>query len=101
MKRLLIQTKKGLATITGILFFATLINSVSQTIPANVVEANQDENIVGNLSISTSIELEERVLARNIVVDEVPVYKYVPDSTKVRDVREYLESRNSPLAEYA
>ena len=62
MKRLLIQTKKGLATITGILFFATLINSVSQTIPANVVEANQDENIVGNLSISTSIELEERVV---------------------------------------
>lgn len=101
MKRLLIQTKKGLATITGILFFATFVNSVSQTIPANIVEANQDENIVGNLSISTSIELEERVLVRNIVVDEVPVYKYVPDSTKVRDVREYLESRNSPLAEYA
>ncbi len=71
MKRLLIQSRKGLASITGILFFATFINSISQTIPTSYVQANQNE--IGNLSISTSIELEERVLTRNIIANEVPV----------------------------
>ena len=99
MKRLLIQSRKGLASITGILFFATFINSISQTIPTSYVQANQNE--IGNLSISTSIELEERVLTRNIIANEVPVYTYVPDSTKVRNIREFLEKRNSPLAQYA
>jgi hypothetical protein len=101
MKRLLIQSKKGLATITGILFFATIVNSVSETIPTNYVEAKQNDSVVGNLSISTSVELEERVIVRNMAVNEIPTYTYQPDSTKVRNVREYLEGRNSPLAQYA
>lgn len=101
MKKLLIQSKKGLATITGILFFATIVNSFSETIPTSYVEARQNDNVVGNLSISTSVELEEKVIVRNIAVNEIPTYTYVPDSTKVRNVRQYLEGRNSPLAQYA
>lgn len=101
MEKLLIKSKKGLATITGILFFATFVNSITQAVPTNYVQANESEEVVGNLSISTSVELEERVLVRNINANEVPVYTYVPDSTKVKNVRQYLEGRNSPLAQYA
>ena len=101
MEKLLIKSRKGLASITGILFFATFVNSISQAVPTNYVQANQNEDIVANLSISTSVELEERVILRNINANHIPLYTYAPDSTKVRNVREYLEGRNSPLAQYA
>ena len=101
MKRLLIKSRKGLASITGILFFATIVNSISEIIPTNYVQANQSESVVGNLSISTNVELEEKVLVRNMPINKIPTYTYVPDSTKVNNIREYLNRRNAPLAEYA
>ena len=97
MNNLLIKGNKTLATITGILFFGILLNNISVSTPVNYVEANQLE--VGTLSISTSIDAEEKLTAKEIEVYHTPAY--IPDPVKVANVRDYLNGRNAPLAEYA
>jgi hypothetical protein len=98
MKKLLIKGKKTLTIITGILFGAILMNNFSNRVPVNYVEASGSNNI-GNLSISTSVEIEENVVIKEAVIDQTPQYK--PDSKKVENVRKYLAGRQAPLAEYA
>lgn len=98
MKNLLIKGNKALAIITGILFFGVAINNISISTPLNYVEANQIEE-VGTLSISTSVEMEEKLTPQEIEVYHVPAY--VPDPYKVGVVYRYLAGRNAPLADYA
>lgn len=98
MKNLLIKGKRGLATISGIMFSALIVNSFSTHIPVNYIEANESSGI-GNLSISTSKEIEENIIVKEYVVNTVP--SYVPDAQKVENIRRYLAGRNAPLANYA
>ena len=98
MKNLLIKGKRGLATISGIMFSALIVNSFSTHIPVNYIEANESSGI-GNLSISTSKEIEENIIVKEYVVNTVP--SYVPDAQKVENIRRYLAGRNAPLADYA
>jgi len=105
MKNLLIKGNKTLAVITGILFGAVLINNLSHKIPVNYVEAGETSNI-GNLSISTNVEIEENLIAKEVAVlikkeveDQTP--KYAPDAKKVENIRKYLTGRQAPLADYA
>lgn len=98
MKNLLIKSRKSFSIITGIMFFALIVNSISQRIPINYVEANQSENI-GTLSISTSIGIEEELTAKKVIITTVP--QYTPDPIKIENIRNYLSGRNAPLAIYA
>jgi len=98
MKKLLIKGNKALATVTGILFGAVLMNNFSGYVPVNYVEANES-NDIGNLSISTSVEIEENLIAKKIVINKPPAY--TPNAKQVENIREYLAGRNAPLAEYA
>jgi len=98
MKNLLIKGKRALAIITGILFGAILMNNLFNRIPVNYVEAGEANNI-GNLSISTSVEIEENVIVKEVVINATP--QYTPDARKVENIRKYLAGRNAPLADYA
>lgn len=98
MKNLLIKGKKTLAIISGILFGAILMNNFSNRVPVNYVEASE-ANSLGNLSISTSVEIEENVIVKEVVINETPQYK--PDAKKVENIRKYLAGRHAPLADYA
>lgn len=98
MKNLLIKGNKTLAIITGILFGAVIINNLSSHVPVNYVEANESTGI-GNLSISTSVEIEENIIIKEVVINKTPTY--VPDAQKVENVRKYLAGRHAPLAAYA
>ena len=98
MKNMLIKTRKTLAIVSGILFSAVILNSVSSRVPVTYVEAKQSEAI-GNLSISTNVQIEEKLTAQDYTVSYAPAY--VPDSTKVANIRNYLAKRNAPLADYA
>jgi hypothetical protein len=98
MKNLLIKGNKALAIITGILFGAVLINNISGHIPVSYVEATE-YSAIGNLSISTSIEMEENVIVKEYIINHTPTY--IPDAQKVENIRKYLAGRNAPLADYA
>ena len=98
MKKLLIKGNKTLAIITGILFGAVLINNLSGHVPVNYVEANENSG-VGNLSLSTSVEIEENIIVKNVVINQTP--KYIPDAHKVENIRRYLAGRHALLADYA
>lgn len=98
MKNLLIKGNKTLAVISGILFGAILLNNLANYVPVNYVEANGSSD-VGNLSISTSVEIEENIIIKEHIINGVP--SYTPDSNKVEKVRKYLAGRNAPLADYA
>ncbi len=98
MKNLLIKGNKTLAVITGILFGAVMLNNLSNHVPVNYVEANETTGI-GNLSISTSVEIEENMIVKEVVINSTPTY--VPDAQKVENVRNYLAGRHAPLAAYA
>lgn len=98
MNTVIIKSKKVLAGISGILFVGLLVNSFAQAIPVNFVQA-QSNNEIGTLSISTSMEMEEKVFSKTPNIDYIP--PYAPDSKKVENIREYLVSRHAPLADYA
>lgn len=98
MNNLLLKTKKSFAIVSGIMFSAVILNSISQRIPVNYVEANQSGNI-GALSISTNTEIEENLIVKEINLNTNPTY--IPDSQKIENIRTYLANRNAPLAEYA
>ncbi len=98
MNNLLIKSKKTLAIVTGILFSSVLINTMSEKIPINYVEANQS-NGIGTSSISTSVEVEENLIIKELVI--IPVPSYVPDAQKIENIRVYLSARKAPLADYA
>ena len=99
MKNLLIKSRKSLAVITGIIFFGVILTTITEKIPVTYVEANQYENSIGTLSTSTTTVVEEKIFTRDLPVNHVPTY--VPDKTKVENVRRYLAGRNAPLADYA
>lgn len=98
MKKLVIKGKKGLSVISGVLFSAMILNNLANYVPINHIEANEYSGI-GNLSISTSVEIEENVINKSYEINTVPTY--VPDAQKVANIRNYLSNRNSPLAQYA
>jgi hypothetical protein len=98
MKNLLIKGKKTLAIISGILFGAILMNNFSNRVPINYAEASEANNIE-NLSISTSVDIEENIIVKGVVINETP--QYTPDARKVENLRNYLAGRQAPLADYA
>lgn len=90
-------TKKSFAVVSGLLFAGIIANSISQSIPVQVVQANQTENVSNtNITLST-IHLPENIE----VVDKEKEPVYVPDSKKVSRIKALFVKRNSPLAEYA
>ncbi len=97
MNKLLLKSKKTLAILSGILFAGVVLHTFSQKTETFKVEADISGTITP-IAAATQVE--------NILDDIDPVYspnvqQYVPDETKVEKIRVYLESRNSPLAEYA
>jgi hypothetical protein len=98
MEKLLIKGRKALSIISGILLGGMILNSFASNVPVSYVEANESSGI-GNLSISTSKEIEENVIVKEYVVNHTP--KYIPDAKKVENIRKYLAGRNAPLAAYA
>ncbi len=96
MNKLLLKSKKTLAILSGILFAGAVLHTFSQRIETFKVDADISGTITP-IAASTQVE--------NILDDIDPVYspeeQYVPDEVKVEKIRVYLESRNSPLAEYA
>lgn len=98
MNYLLLQNKKILAVISGIMLVALALHTFSQKAPIAQVEANLSEDAVIAPLVSQ---------AENIVEEIEPVaynnnaQHYIPNAQKVEKIKKYLEKRGSPLAAYA
>ncbi|MHC1716304.1 MAG: hypothetical protein AB9915_00180 [Candidatus Dojkabacteria bacterium] len=90
-------TKKSFAVVGGLLFAGIIANSISQSIPVQIVQANQTENVNNtNMSLST-IHVPEDI----DVKEKEKEPEYVPNEKKIKRIEKYLSKRNAPLAKYA
>ncbi len=90
-------TKKSFAVVSGLLFAGIIANSISQSIPVQVVQANQTENISNTNTSLSAIHFTEDI----VVLEKEKEPVYIPDSKKIERIKTYLAKRNAPLAEYA
>lgn len=94
----LLQNKKTLGIISGIMLAGVILHTSSHNTPIAQVEAVIPQ---GSTVIPTVSE------TKNIVEEITPVayvkdaQNYIPSAEKVEKIRKYLTKRNSPLAEYA
>ena len=84
--------------LSGLLFVAVILQTLSHKIPVFSVKAEMTGEITSTAA-ATQVE--------NIIEDTEPTafiqipQNNIPDEVKVAKIRAYLEKRNSPLAEYA
>lgn len=99
MKYLLLKSKKTLAIISGILFSALLLNTLSHKATFELVQANQGEDISAVLPAASELALDTNINITEVMEEQPP--QYVPNPEQVGRVRAYLNGRRSPLAQYA
>lgn len=98
MNYLLLQSKKTLAIISGIMFAGIILHTASQKSPIAQVEANLSEGATITPSVSQAQNIVEEIKPVAYIPD---AQQYIPNAQKIEKIRKYLERRNSPLAKYA
>ncbi len=98
MNYLLLQNKKILAIISGVMFAGIILHTASQKNPVAQVEANLSEGATITPSVSQAQNIVEEI---NPATYNPHAQHYIPNTEKVNKIKKYLTKRNSPLAEYA
>lgn len=89
-----IKGRQALSIVAGVLFCALIAQTMSEKVPVNLVQANQEE-----LSIINDRSTQEQILPTNILIQETP--KVVVEDIRIQKVRAYLSRRGAPLSKYA
>jgi len=98
MNYLLLQNKKTLAIVSGIMFASLIMHTISHQNPIAQVEAKLSESATIESLVSETENIVEEGEPVAYIVD---AQHYTPDAQKIEKIRRYLERRNSPLAQYA
>ncbi len=94
----LLQNKKTLGIISGVMLVGVMLHSASHNTPIAQADAVISEGITITPSVSQTKNIVEEIVPVAYIKD---AQNYVPNAEKVGKIRSYLNSRNSPLAEYA
>lgn len=94
----LLQNKKTLGIISGIMFVGVMLHTASNNTPIAQADAIISQGVTITPSVSETKNVVEEIVPVAYIKD---AQNYVPNAEKVGKIRRYLNSRNSPLAEYA
>lgn len=98
MNYLLLQNKKTLAIISGVMLAGLMLHILSHKVPVAQVEASLSEDAI----LTTSLTQAENIIDEiNPIAYNTNAQKYIPNAQKVEKLRKYLQQRHSPLAAYA